>query len=185
MARPEPASTIRSCAEAIAAAVDEHGHDTARLSAALRGPFKALLSRPDLRTVGVPRAGNHVSNSLYIYYDGDLSILLFELPKGKPIPAHDHGNWESMGIYRGRVQHTVYQRKDDGSVPGFADLTVIDERVLEVGDTTVIAPPADIHSFVALTDDTWGVTVASGTYKAERSYFQPEAKTVVVKNPRA
>jgi len=185
MTTPEPASTIRACAIAVAEAVARLGHDGARLSAALDAPFRALLARPDLLTVGVPRAGNHVANSFYLYYDGDLSILLFELTKGKRIPAHDHGNWESMGIYRGRVQHTVYERLDDGSVAGFADLRVTEDRVLEPGETVVIAPPADIHSFVALADETWGVTIACGTYKAERGYFQPEAKTVVVKRPRA
>jgi hypothetical protein len=89
-----------------------------------------------------------------------------------------------MAIYRGRVQHTVYERLDDGTIPGYADLKVVDDRVLEPGETAVIAPPADIHTFMALTDDTWGVTIASGTYKAERSYFQPDAKTVAVRNPR-
>ncbi|MCG5240616.1 hypothetical protein [Azospirillum doebereinerae] len=184
MANPEAASVIRACAQAVLQAIEAHGHDTAKLTAALQAPFAALVARPDLREAGVPRTGNHVANSQYLYYDGDLSILLFELPKGKPIPVHDHGNWESMAIYRGRVQHTVYERRDDGSVEGFADLTVIEDRVLEPGDSAVIAPPADIHGFMALTDDSWGITVASGTYKTERCYFQPDAKTVVTRNPR-
>ncbi len=185
MANPETASAIRTCARAVIDAVATHGHDTDRLTAALQGPFAALVARPDLCEIGVPRAGNHVANSFYLYYDGDLSIVLFELPKGKRIPAHDHGNWESMAIYLGRVQHTVYERRDDGSVPGRADLAVIDDRVLEAGDSAVIAPPADIHSFMALTDGSWGITVASGIYKSERAYFQPDAGTVVIRNPRA
>lgn len=184
MASPESSSAIRACAQSVIQAIAAHGHDTAKLTAALRSPFASLLARPDLREAGVPRVGNHVANSQYLYYDGDLSIVLFELPKGKPVTAHDHGNWESMAIYRGRVKHTVYQRRDDGSLPGFADLEVIDDRVLEPGDSVVVAPPADIHGFMALTDDTWGITVASGTYKAERCYFRPDAKTVVTKTPR-
>jgi len=48
----------------------------------------------------------------------------------------------------------------------------------------VIAPPADIHGFMALEPGSWGITVASGTYKPERSYFQPEAGTVVNRRPR-
>jgi len=183
-ASPETGTAIRACAQAAIAAIETHGHDTARLTEALREPLAALAARPDLCTAGVPRIGNHVANSQYLYYDGDLSILLFELPDGQPIAVHDHGNWESMAIYRGRVKHTVYERRDDGSVPGKADLSVVEDRVLETGDSVVIAPPADIHGFMALEPGSWGITVASGTYKPERSYFQPEAGTVVNRRPR-
>lgn len=178
-------SDIRACADAVVRTLDRHGHDTAALSAALREPFARLLRRPDLLSIGVERRGNHVSDSQYLYYDGDLSILLFQLPEGKRVPAHDHGNWESMFVYRGRMRHTVYERLDDGTAPGFADLKVVDDRVMEPGDSAVIAPPADIHTFMGLAGETYGITVASGTYKAERCYFRPEDKTCFVKNPRA
>lgn len=185
MMRPDAGSEIRACADAVVRTLERHGHDTAALSEALREPFARLLRRSDLLTIGVQRTGNHVSNSQYLYYDGDLSILIFQLPEGKRIPAHDHGNWESIFVYRGRVQHTVYERLDDGTVPGFADLKVVDDRVLEPGASAVIAPPADIHTFMGLSEETYAITVASGTYKAERCYFQPDDKTYFVKDPRA
>jgi predicted metal-dependent enzyme (double-stranded beta helix superfamily) len=185
MTGQDAAPAIRACAEAVIDAVARHGNDTAALTSAIEAPFGALLARPDLLTIGVPRPGNHVAMSHYLYYDGDLSLLIYPLAKDKRIPAHDHGNWESMFIYRGEVKHTVYERVDDGSVAGFADLKVVDDRVLRRGDSAVIAPPADIHTFMALAEDTYAITVASGTHKAERCYFQPEAKTFYVKNPRA
>lgn len=168
----------------IATAVTEHAGDAAALVSALAGPFRELLDVPDLEAIGVPRAGNHVSNSYYLYYDGDLSILLFELTKGQRIPAHDHGNWETMGIYRGEVQHTVYERVDDGLRPGQATLKTIDDRLLKLGDTAIVAPPADIHSFVATVDGTWGITIANGQYHVERSYYDPQQGTVARKRPR-
>lgn len=180
MSVPQSARAIR----AIATAVASHADDPAALTRALQVPFGELLALPDLRAKGVPRAGNHVANSFYLYYDGDLSILLFELPKGKRIPAHDHGNWETMGIYSGAVKHTVYERTDDGAVDGKATLRVVDDRTLMPGDTALVAPPADIHSFMATVDDTWGITVAAGTYHAQRSYYDPENGTVVKKKPR-
>jgi predicted metal-dependent enzyme (double-stranded beta helix superfamily) len=169
---------------AVAAAIAAHADDPAALAQALEVPFRKLLDTPDLQSIGIPRAGNHVSNSFYLYYDGELSILLFELPKGKRIPAHDHGNWESMGIYRGEVHHTVYERTDDGATPGIATLRTVDDRILKQGNTAIVAPPADIHSFVATTDDTWGITLANGIYKEERCYYDPEKGTVVRKRPR-
>jgi predicted metal-dependent enzyme (double-stranded beta helix superfamily) len=168
----------------VANAVVANSSDPAALAEALAAPFRQLLATPALQTTGVPRTGNHVSNSFYLYYDGHLSVLLFELPKGKRIPAHDHGNWETMGIYRGEVQHTVYARIDDGAQPGLATLKTVEDRMLKPGDTTIVAPPADIHSFVALTDDTWGITIASGNFNEERCYFDLEKGTVVRKRPR-
>jgi len=168
----------------VANAVVANSGNPAALAKALAAPFGQLLATSELQTAGVPRSGNHVSNSFYLYYDGDLQVLLFELPKGKRIPAHDHGNWETMGIYRGEVQHTVYERIDDGTRPGLATLKTVEDRTLKPGDTAIVAPPADIHSFVALTDDTWGITIASGNYNEERCYFDPQQGTVVRKRPR-
>lgn len=184
----DPAETgraIRACATAVIDAVARFGNDTHAITAAIDAPFQALLARSDLLTIGVPRPGNHVAMSWYLYYDGDLSLLIYPLAKGKVIPAHDHGNWESMFVYRGAVKHTVYERIDDGTVAGHADLKIVDDRVLRPGDSAVIAPPADIHTFLATEEDTYAITVASGFYKEERCYFQPEAKTYFVKNPKA
>jgi len=181
----ETGQAIRACASAVIEAVARFGTDTHAITAAIDPPFQALLARSDLLTIGVPRPGNHVAMSWYLYYDGDLSLLIYPLAKGKVIPPHDHGNWESMFVYRGAVKHTVYERIDDGSVAGHADLKIVDDRVLRPGDCAVIAPPADIHTFLATEDDTYAITVASGFYKEERCYFQPEAKTFFVKNPKA
>jgi predicted metal-dependent enzyme (double-stranded beta helix superfamily) len=185
MRTDNPGATIRACALATIEAVERHRNDTAAITAAIAAPFATLLARSDLLTIGVPRPGNHVAMSWYLYYDGDLSLLIYPLAKDKVIPPHDHGNWESMFVYRGAVKHTVYQRRDDGSVPGYADLEVVDDRVLQPGHSAVFAPPADIHTFMATVESTYAITVASGFYRQERCYFQPEAKTCFTKNPKA
>jgi predicted metal-dependent enzyme (double-stranded beta helix superfamily) len=178
-------AAIRACAGAVIDAVARHGNDAAAIEAEIHAPFARLIQRPDLLSIGVPRPGNHVAASWYLYFDGDLSLLIYPLAKDKVIPPHDHGNWESMFIYRGAVKHTVYERTDDESIAGHAELRVVDDRILRPGDSAVIAPPADIHTFTGLTDDTYAITVASGAYKEERHYYQPEAKTYFVKNPKA
>jgi len=122
--------------------------------------------------------------SYYLYFDGELSILLYQVPNGNTIPPHDHGIWETLSVYRGRMKHVVYERADDGLVPGTAELRVIDDRVLERGDFAIVAPPADIHSFSALCDDTYAITVVNGAYKPDRHYYQPDEKTYVVRPQR-
>jgi hypothetical protein len=90
-----------------------------------------------------------------------------------------------MAIYSGRLKHVVYDRQDDGSKEGYANLKVMDDRVLEKNDIAIVAPPAEIHSFMALTDDTISVTIVGGRYKDDRHYFKPEDKTYVRRTPKA
>ena len=135
-------------------------------------------------SLGVKRQGNHIDNSKYLYYDGQLVISLDEFPKGKRIPPHDHGVWEALAVYQGSFDHTVYERLDDGSKEGFADLKTVDDRRLKPGDVAIVAQPAEIHTFVALEESTYSVTVVGGHYAEERHYFKPEDKTCVKRKPR-
>ncbi|HTS92825.1 MAG TPA: hypothetical protein VMG55_12535 [Stellaceae bacterium] len=185
MASTNSEQIIRDCAHSIMALVKKVGTDRDRLLEGLATTMRPALAQPDLLSLGVKREGNHIDNSKYLYYDGLLVITLDQFPKGKRIPPHDHGVWEALAIYRGSVQHTVYERKDDGSKEGFADLAMIEDRVLKAGDISMVAMPAEIHGFTALSDDTYSLTVVGGHYKAERHYFKPEEKTCVVRRPRA
>ena len=82
------------------------------------------------------------------------------------------------------LKHVVYDRRDDGKKEGFADLAIIDDRVLEKNDVAIVAPPSEIHSFTALTDDTISLTIVGGTYKPDRKYYNAADKTYVVRQPK-
>ena len=176
--------SARDCARDLIAAIERYGGDAPALSAAMRPALARLTRHPDLIAQGATRQGNNVDRSYYLYFDGALSILLYGVPKGKTIPAHDHGVWETVSVYRGRMRHTVYARTDKGEVPGRAELRAIDDRVLVPGDLALVAPPDDIHSFTALDDDTIGITVVAGPYKAERHYYDPAAGTYATMGQR-
>jgi predicted metal-dependent enzyme (double-stranded beta helix superfamily) len=169
---------------AIVAAIARHGNDSAALAPDIDAALKELMREPDLLERGVAREGNNVAFSRYLYFDGELSILIYEVPKDRPIPAHDHGIWETLSVYRGRLRHRVYERVDDGRTPGVADLRIKDDRVLARGDFAIVAPPSDIHAFTALDDDTYGITVVNGAYKPQRHYYDPEAGSYVVRQGR-
>ncbi len=174
---------IRDLAREAQRLMSVHGFDGPKLLEGLREPLTRILAR-DLTGVGVKREGNHIDESRYLYYDGEMSITFDHLPRGKDIPPHDHGVWEAMAIYSGRLRHTVYDRKDDGTTEGYAELEVIDDRTLERNDMAIVAPPAEIHGFTALTDDTWSVTVVGGRYKDDRAYYKPETNSYVRRNPK-
>jgi predicted metal-dependent enzyme (double-stranded beta helix superfamily) len=177
--------TVRDCAHAILGVIDKFdGSNEAQLRDGLRESLQRLLARPDLLMLGIPREGNHITNSQYLYYDGQLSMTLDQFPKGTRIPPHDHGTWEALAVYRGSFKHTVYERTDDGSVPGHAELKVIDDRVLEFRDLAMVVPPSEIHSFTALSDDTYAITIVGGHYKDNRTYYNPEQKTYLIRNPK-
>ena len=178
------ATAVRDCAQAILAAIAKHGNDGAAIGPGIRAALATLIKEPDLLERGIDRQGNNVAFSRYLYYDGELSILIYEVPKGRPIPAHDHGIWETLSVYRGRLRHTVYARTDDGGVPGVANLRVEEEAELGPGDFAIVSPPADIHSFTALDEGTYGITVVNGAYKAERHYYDPAAGTYEVRASR-
>ncbi len=175
--------TIRDLAMDVQRQVSIHGSDGAKLLEGLRDSLTRILAS-DLSKLGVKREGNHIDESRYLYYDGEMSITFDHLPKDKFIPPHDHGIWEAMAIYSGRLEHTVYDRKDDGAKEGYAELEVIDDRTLELGDMAIVAPPAAIHGFTALTDDTWSVTIVGGRYKDDRAYYDPETNSYVRRNPK-
>ncbi len=175
--------SIRDLAEEVRRQMSIHGSDGPKLLEGLRDPLSRILAS-DLSDVGVKREGNHIDESRYLYYDGEMSITLDHLPKDKDIPPHDHGVWEAMAIYSGKLRHTVYDRTDDGAKEGYAELEIIDDRLLETKDMAIVAPPAEIHSFTALTDDTWSVTVVGGRYKDDRAYFKPESNSYVRRNPK-
>ncbi len=177
-------STIRDCAQAIATAIARYGGDGQKLGAAIKASLRDIVAMPNLLELGIPREGNNVAFSQYLYFDGELSIIIFEVPNGKTIPPHDHGIWETLSVYRGRIRHVVYERVDDQTVPGAAELRVAEDRELGPGDFAIVSPPADIHSFTALSDGTYGITVVSGAYKRDRHYYQPEKNTYVIRQGR-
>ena len=175
--------TVRDLAQQVLKLVEKHGQDGPKLLEGLRGPVQQLM-QGDLAAQGVKREGNHIDNSKYLYYDGQMSITFDHMPKGKFIPPHDHGVWEMLAIYSGRLKHVVYDRLDDGKKDGFADLKILDDRVLEKNDAAIVAPPSEIHSFTALTDDTFTVTIVGGKYKPDRKYYNPSEKSYVTRLPK-
>ena len=160
------------------------GGDISRFRAALREPVRRIVARDDLLECGLPRPGNNVAESWYIYYDGVMSIVLFKVPMRPAVQPHDHGIWETLFVWRGEVQHTVYERVDDHLKEGCAELVERESALLRPGDFAVVAPPHDIHGFHALNEESYGITVSSGQYKPERLYFNIDARSYEIRKPR-
>jgi predicted metal-dependent enzyme (double-stranded beta helix superfamily) len=179
--------SIRESSRRVMAATAQYENDgdRERLRTGLLEAVLPLIERADLLQLGVKREANHITNSKHLYYDGQMSMTLDEFPNGKKIPPHDHGIWEAIILCSGRLSHTVYERVDDGTVEGYADLRVVEDRVFTPRQIAMVVPPAEIHSFTALEDRTFVITVVGGEYKPTRHYYQVESKSYQVRTPKA
>lgn len=108
----------------------------------------------------------------------DLAVFIFSWEPGKGVGAHNHRTWAVVAGIEGQEHEVNFERLDDGSKPGFADLRKTHEETLYPG-TAVCCMPDDIHSVV---NNGKNVSVSLHTYGHHlnltgRSVFDVEAKT--------
>ena len=187
MAHSDSPSSIRTCAARMIRTIDAYAldHDSVKLRQGLLDATLPVSQRSDLYKLGVKRQANHIENAKWLYYDDQLTLELDEFPKGKFIPPHDHGVWEALVLCSGTLKHTTYERVDDQSVEGHSELKVVEEVMMKVGDIAMVVPPSDIHSFEAMTEDTFALTIVGGEYSPLRHYYNLQANTYAVRTPRA
>jgi predicted metal-dependent enzyme (double-stranded beta helix superfamily) len=151
--------------------IDLAGHELISL-------LQRLAAEDNLLDIGLPRPTVHSSDGTWLYWDGELNILMAKFPEGRVVPVHNHGTWEIVGTYRGRLDYSAYRRLDDGSRKGFADLELCEHRVLEPGEFSLVPePPHDLHGFETVDGDMWMLVVVRGGFDEDRLYFDPEAGT--------
>ena len=145
-----------------------------------------LAQEKNLLDIGLPREGNHVSQSNWLYYDGEIGILTARCPADVGVPVHNHGTWEVVGVYKGELAYRLFNRLDDGSRDGYADLQIVEDGVMRAGEFSVCPlPPHDIHGFQARNDDTWMIAVVHGEFAEERLYFDPDKKSYIRRHQKA
>lgn len=177
--------TIRNAAMDLIAIADAAGEDPTGSVAEMRACIESVLAIPDLARYGVPRKGNHFSNSLWLYFDTRMSIVCGPLPKLFSVPVHDHGTWEMLALYRGAVKYRSYRRVDDGDREYYAKLEAEKDTILRGGDITMVPPPPnDVHGFTGLAHDTFAVSLIGNPLAPVRKYFYPGDEYYVTRAPK-
>jgi|SRR5688572_1244459 len=125
--------------------------------------LKRGLELKDEFRVVVP--GQYSRNLVYRDPRG-LFVVLAMLWKPKSAsPVHDHASWATMGTFESAIEVTNYDRLDDGSDLGRAELKEREVLGASVGQVEVVLPPkVDIHRMANPTDQ---VTITLHTYGRE------------------
>lgn len=110
--------------------------------------------------------------------DHSLFIAALSWLPGRGAPAHDHGTWAVVVGVDGPEKNVFWERDDDGSKPGYAELRKIGEKICDVGDVLAL-PAGSIHAVI---NETSRVTLSFHVYGRHlnytgRSQFDPENKT--------
>jgi predicted metal-dependent enzyme (double-stranded beta helix superfamily) len=110
--------------------------------------------------------------------DHSLAVFAASWLPGRGAPPHDHGAWAIVVGVDGSERNVFYERTDDRSRPGHAELRRVGEQVLGPGE--VLAMPAGtIHS---VSNDSERVTLSLHVYGkhinfTRRSQFDLELRT--------
>jgi predicted metal-dependent enzyme (double-stranded beta helix superfamily) len=115
---------------------------------------------------------------LHEEHDHALAVFAVSWLSNRGTPPHDHGTWGLVAGADGAETNTFFERVDDRSRPGYAELKKIGEKILDVGDV-VAMPTGTIHSVWNETDK---VTVSLHVYGKHinftgRSQFDVKART--------
>ncbi len=130
-------------------------------------------------------ATDHQDFTLYRVYraaNDRFNIMAAIWPPGGGTGVHDHaGNWVVEGVYRNQLHTIRYERQDDESRPGHAELRETTALDLFPGDVAHVQYPDEfIHDFINQTaEPAVSVHVYGGDITQETlNYFDPANETV-------
>ena len=99
--------------------------------------------------------GRRPNHGTYLLYQGEsgLSVTAVVWGPGEHLGPHDHLTWGIIGILNNTLTETRYQRIDDRSKEGFAQLELDRKANFKPGDITLLVPDTDeIHQMDNHTD---------------------------------
>jgi predicted metal-dependent enzyme (double-stranded beta helix superfamily) len=129
--------------------------DTERIRR-IQKKLRMLISAGDvaLGDASRPPIQEHYGRCL-LHEDKDNRFVVVEMVWGpkQGTPIHDHSTWGVAGILCNELRLVNYDRMDDGSKPGVAELREASAIDAPAGTVTYIQPPNDvIHSITNTTD---------------------------------
>lgn len=138
-------TTLSATRSALAQGVTRDTLDTARAALDRLAANTSLWTEQDYPA---PQDGETQARYMIAQDDPEgLTLYLNVMRPGKKIPPHDHTTWACVAGVEGIEHNGIWDRLDDGSVDGKAQLNQRDLVTLGSAETRSIAlMPDDIHS---------------------------------------
>lgn len=127
------------------------------------------------------REGDDTTHMLAKAPDDSWTIVSVVFPPEFATPVHDHMIWGLIGVVQGEEHESRYRRQDDGSRPGYADVTFEGLGKNLPGAVSHVIPPEDeIHKiYNPLKENTVSIHVYGGDLDATwRHKFDVESNAV-------
>ncbi len=112
--------------------------------AAIGDRLSLLSRRDDLTRLAIPVGPADASTGNFLLWREPpyISLFLAQFDPGYLSPVHEHGDfWVVSCGYRGRSRWDIYERLDDGSRPGYAEVKLVDQVPLPPGVPVWMPPP--------------------------------------------
>ncbi|MBT3435596.1 MAG: hypothetical protein HOJ95_05480 [Nitrospinaceae bacterium] len=126
-----------------------------------------------------PPPGRHI---IFVDKETDMNVMVHIMDKDGFAVPHDHGPyWVIYGNATGYTDMTEFNRLDDGSKEGYAELEVSKEYRINPGDSSVY-DVGDIHS-IDYPANTMFIRLTSGDVESGQNLsFSMENKTVEIQD---
>ncbi len=110
--------------------------------------------------------------------DHTLAVFAVAWLPNRGAPPHNHGTWAVVVGVDGPEKNVFFERTDEGSRPGYAELKKIGEKIFSFGEVLAM-PNGGLHS---IWNETEAVTVSLHIYGKHlnctgRSQFDPDKRT--------
>ncbi|MCK9497118.1 MAG: cysteine dioxygenase family protein [Dehalococcoidia bacterium] len=147
-------SVLRRFVEDFRNIVERH-RGTPNLLAELKAPMETLLYDPTWITEEFrqPLPDTTASWVMYRSQDPDLCIFSMVVPAHSMTKVHNHLTDGWVGLVQGEQVERKYRRVDDGSRPDYAELELVSQDPILLGELTPLKhPDEDIHQVLTSSD---------------------------------
>ena len=149
----------------------------------LRGPTETLLNDPSWidETFRKPVPGETATWAVYRSRNPDLCVFTMVVPPGEGTRVHNHLTDGWVGCVQGEQLERLFRRVDDRSRPDYAELEIVAEDRVSLGELTPLSyPDHDIHQVLTTSPDS-SVSLhvlCNDLGTVERQLFEPETRRV-------
>ncbi len=140
---------------AVAKTIIAQAHDPKMIPVMLKPHLEQLLRQGDWldERYRQPNPKTFAVYTLHREPDDTLLVMSAVFLPGQGTPVHDHGVWGMYGVLENATEDTRYERIDDQKQPGFAQLRIVEQRMVQQGEVMISYPPdRDIHRVVNRTE---------------------------------